>query len=78
MENGYRKTIIVITIIINFFYIPISIDLYLSEFRRSAALFIEQEAIKYKNRERTKTNGSYNYFTIQTNGISVNSSSKFV
>jgi len=33
---------------------PISNDLYSSKFRRSAALFIEQEAIKYKNRERTK------------------------
>ena len=32
----------------------ISNGLYLSEFRSSAALFIEQEANKYKNRERTK------------------------
>ena len=78
MENGYRKTIIVITIIINFFYIPISNDLYSSEFRRSVALFIEQEAIKYKNRERTKIIRATHYFTIPTNGMSLNSSSKFV
>ena len=78
MKNGDRKTIIVITIIINFFYISISIDLYLSEFRRSAALFIEHESIKYKNRERTKTIRVTHYFTIPTNGMSLNSSSKFV
>lgn len=53
MENGYRKTIIVITII-SFFYIPMSNDLYLAEFRRTASLFTEQEATKYKNREELK------------------------
>lgn len=53
MENGYRKTIIVITII-SFFYIPISNDLYLAEFRRTSSLFTEQQAIKYKNREELK------------------------